>query len=302
MRILAVDDSVTIRMIMENVLNAIGHEAVLAKDGLEALEIMHQPNAPKLIVSDWKMPELDGLTLCQRLRQHPFTIPPYIIILTAMRETRQIVECLDAGANDYLTKPFNADELRARINVGCRTIDLQVKLYEAQMAMQNLAMRDSLTNIHNRRSIMDSLNRELSIARRMKTPLYLGMCDLDKFKAVNDNYGHQSGDEVLQEFANRVLKTIRDYDLFGRYGGEEFIVATTQAEGKEGQISFFERIRGAIGESKIVTAAAEIPITVSIGVAESDQNTTLEELIRRADTALYDAKKNGRNCVVYAPQ
>ena len=197
MRILIADDDATSRLVLTGVLNKNGHDVLATVDGTGAWEAMQQPDAPKLAILDWMMPGLSGVDVCRRVRALASDHPPYLIILTSRGEKADIVAGLDAGADDYLAKPFDAGELRARVEVGRRMIELQETLSVAREALDFEARHDPLTGALNRRAFNEILSRELIGERRHGHGLALGICDVDQFKKVNDALGHQAGDEVL---------------------------------------------------------------------------------------------------------
>jgi len=299
MKVLIAEDDMTSRMILGSVLKKWGFIPVLASDGKEAWDIMQLKDAPKLAILDWQMPEMSGVDVCQKIRELNISDPPYLIVLTSRDEKKDIVKALDAGANDFISKPYDNEELLARINVGKRMVQLQSELGDAYRALKHESMHDPLTSINNRRAIMELLGKEMARAKREKTNLYIGMCDIDHFKRVNDTYGHQTGDEVLIAFTRLVMDQLRLNDHIGRYGGEEFlIVAPGSKESK--QDTMFERICEHVGNTKIATEKENILITVSIGVARYTGAENPDTLLAAADTALYNAKETGRDRVVHA--
>ena len=299
MKVLIAEDDMISRMILESVLKRWGFIPVMACDGKEAWDVMQSEDTPRLAILDWQMPEMDGIEVCQRIREIDTSDPPYLIVLTSKDEKKDIVKALEAGANDFISKPYDNEELRARINVGKRMVQLQSELGNAYKALKHEAMHDPLTDIFNRRAIIKLLEKEIARAKREKSNLCIGLCDLDYFKRVNDTYGHQTGDEVLIAFTRLVMDKLRINDHVGRYGGEEFlIVAPGSKELKQG--TMFERICDHIRNSKISTEKGNISITVSIGVARYTGVENSDTLQAAADTALYHAKKIGRDRVVYA--
>lgn len=299
MKVLIAEDDLTSRTILAAILGKWGYEVIAVSDGQNAWEILQKADAPKLVLLDWKMPGMDGLEVCRRIRQDSRNDSIYIVILTSKSEKKNIVAGLDAGANDYIIKPYDSEELRARVNVGRRMIEMQMELEEAKNTLAHEAMHDHLTGIFNRRAILDMLRRELSRARRNGETVSIGMCDLDHFKQINDSYGHQTGDDVLCGFAHTVQSNLRDYDMFGRYGGEEFLVIAAGSAGWSQKV-LYERLRTKIAGHRIGTRSGEICITMSVGVAVSGDVETVDDLLGSADTALYRAKEEGRNRVVYA--
>jgi len=297
MRILIAEDSSVQRQILTSVLEEWGYEVVSAEDGNEAWNLLRNGNAPQLALLDWIMPEMDGTEVCQKVRERgnePYT---YLILLTSLDEKTNTVKGLDAGADDYLTKPFDPHELRARLRVGERMLEIQRELITAREELRLQATQDALTGMLNRRLVLDILERELTRGQRLELPLAVLMIDIDHFKAVNDAYGHQAGDAVLKEVAARVSTTVRPYDSVGRYGGEEFLVILPGCDEPRAQI-VAERLCCVVSREVVHTSAAEISVTLSLGLALSAQGETSERLVHAADRALYEAKRNGRNRVV----
>jgi len=206
MKILIAEDDPISRRILEANLLEWGYEVMVASDGGEAWEIIQQPESPSLIISDWMMPRMDGLALCRKIRNMEKSEYIYFIILTAKGEKKDIIEGLEAGADDFLTKPFNREELKYRIRIGERIINLERRILE-------LANTDSLTCLLNRRAFMERMEQEMSRAQREKKPISLILVDIDHFKNVNDTYGHQVGDLALQRFSGELTASARPYDF-----------------------------------------------------------------------------------------
>ena len=304
MRILIADDDLTTRTILAGILKKWGFDVVAAVDGNSAWEVMQQKDAPSLALVDWVMPGMDGIGLIQKIREVTTNPPPYIILLSSRDAKDDVVSGLGAGANDYVKKPFDKDELIARIRVGERNLDLQTRLIETQEILAHLATHDPLTGILNRRAIMDQLSKELSRARRVGTDVCckgpsVGFFDIDHFKQINDNYGHQAGDEILIQLSNLITAQLREYDSFGRLGGDEFLVIVPDVD-EHKRKSIFERLLGKISSTAFVTNAGEIPITLSIGISTADTVCTIDQLLASADVALYRAKNEGRNRMYFA--
>jgi len=238
------------------------------------------------------------LEVCKLIREKDVSNPPYIIILTAKNDKTDIVEGLEAGANDFVSKPYDNNELQARIKVGHRMVELQTSLIKAKDALAHEASHDPLTGILNRRAIFDILNTEMIRAKRNNLGLSIGLCDIDFFKKVNDNYGHQVGDDVLCNLVKAVQNILRPYDFIGRYGGEEFLFVVPESSASAIE-DIYERVRAEIADHKIITRSGKIGITVSIGVARLKEEQTTEDIIAAADIALYKAKDNGRNQVFF---
>ncbi len=296
MRILIADDDLTSRLILIGVLRKHGHEVVATEDGTEAWEAMRGPDPPALAILDWMMPGLSGVDVCRLVRGLGTERRPYLIILTSRGEKTDIVAGLEAGADDYLAKPFDPGELRARVDVGRRMIDLQDRLREAHEAVAHEAMHDPLTGVLNRRAFGDILTRALSEQRRDRAGLALGICDVDEFKKINDAHGHQAGDEALVGLVRMLEGTLRGHDVVSRFGGDEFVVLAERI-GDGDVAALFERMRAAVAAEPIDTNAGAVQVTISFGVASWQENDTESRLFARADEALYRAKSEGRNLV-----
>lgn len=296
MKILIADDDLVSRRLLERTLMALGHEVTAVGDGLSATAVLLGPDGPRVAILDWMMPGTTGLEVCRLVRERPVPYV-YILLLTTRDRREDIVAGLDAGADDFLTKPFDAFELRARLRPGERIVDLQEGLIEAREALRELSIRDSLTGLWNRRMILDQLGSELSRARRDGKPLAVAIADLDHFKRVNDSFGHATGDAVLREAAKRMRSAVRDCDFIGRYGGEEFLLVLPGCDGAAGRL-VAERVRGRIAAGPVQTDEGLVPTTVSLGLAWSATAVVKSDaLIDAADDALYRAKAEGRNRV-----
>ena len=299
MRALIAEDDVTSRTMLQAILTRWGYDLVVVADGLAAWEVLRRADAPRLALLDWMMPGLDGPEVCRRVRAHQTAEPPYLIILTARGDKTDIVAGLEAGADDYIAKPYDSGELRARLGVGSRVVELQDRLRRALADAQRLARTDPLTEVPNRRAILGILEAELARAARGHGVLSVSMLDIDHFKHVNDTLGHAAGDAVLQECVRRIGAAVRPYDIVGRFGGEEFLLVISSRSG-EPCAAPFERVRATVADLPFDVGAERIAVTVSQGVACWNGTETGEELIRRADAALYHAKENGRNRVEFA--
>jgi two-component system cell cycle response regulator len=305
-KILIADDSIVSRHLLEATLRKWGYEVMVACDGAEALQILEREDAPALIILDWMMPGMTGLEVCQRIRQRGSEPYIYILLLTSKSQKEDLIEGMDAGADDYITKPFDQSELQVRLRAGTRLVDLQAQLLKAREDLREQATRDSLTRLWNRNSILEALSRELARAERESSPLGVVIVDLDHFKQINDNHGHPAGDVVLRESARRMQSGVRQYDSVGRYGGEEFLILLPNC-GEAESFSQAERLRKQLSQNEIRVDDISIRVTASFGVAAAipGEPWTSEGLIRRADEALYVAKKSGRNRVEilsYSPE
>lgn len=300
--VLIAEDDPIFRHVLQRWLQRWTYQVIAVDNGTDAWKVIQQTNAPNMAVLDWIMPGMDGIELCRRIRQAqgPYR---YLLLLTARDNKQDVVAGLEAGADDYLTKPFDVDELRARVRAGRRILDLQDALIHAHDALQFEAAHDPLTTLWNRGAIMDTLKRELLRQQRSKEPMGIIMADLDHFKSINDSFGHLVGDAVLQEAARRLAAAVRGYDAVGRYGGEEFLVLMPGCDGKD-LLTLSERLRYVFADQPVETSAGAIPVTLSIGalsVTAGAEPARYEELLRAADTALYAAKARGRNRVEIAP-
>lgn len=304
MRLLLADDDFTSRSILQAMLLKWGFDVASVCCGNEAWRALNEPDAPRIAILDWVMPGMDGLEIVRRLRAQETNDPRYVIILTSRDQKRDLAEALNAGADDYVTKPFNTDELLARIGVGVRVTGLQAslaarmrELHEANATIAQLACTDELTQLANRRSFNDRLVREVSGARRHGYSLALIMADLDRFKSVNDSFGHEAGDRVIEAFAKLLVQAVRREDQPARWGGEEFAILLSHTDA-EGGATVAERIRAAFEQTRC--EGVGIPLTASFGVAGLVEGESGDGLLRRADSALMRAKALGRNRVVQA--
>jgi two-component system, cell cycle response regulator len=293
-KIVVADDSRMYRTLVEGVLAQSGHAVLFAENGREALEALakHQPS---LLITDWEMPDITGLELCRKIRQE---YEPYVhvILLTSNAEKDQIIEGLAAGADDYLTKPFHPGELLARVAVGRRVAELHRQIQAKNLLLEEIAQTDSLTGLPNRRAIQDWAKREISGAERHGFALWLAMADLDHFKRINDNHGHEAGDVVLKRFAKILQANTRTSNMCGRIGGEEFVVVLSHVDRAGVQIAI-ERIRRQFEAEKFTFDGKVVTGTASFGIAGFQRSNApdFDKLLREADVALYAAKHKGRN-------
>jgi two-component system, cell cycle response regulator len=298
MKILAAEDNPVFQSMLRSMLTKWGYDAVITSDGKEAWELLQGENTPRMAILDWMMPGMDGVELCRRIRAAAREPYIYILLLTARTESQDLVEGMEAGADDYLTKPFNAHELRVRLRAGRRILDLQEELLAAREALRIQATHDSLTGLLNRASILEALHNELSRAGREHQPAAVLLADLDRFKLINDTRGHLTGDSVLREATQRMKSAVRRYDSLGRYGGEEFLFVLSGCSGATAGVQA-ERIREAVAGEPFHAGDDTFPVTCSIGTAWRDSPSVhdADQLIREADLALYRAKALGRNRV-----
>ena len=295
MKVLVAEDEPVSRLRLQAFLSKWGYSVLVAPDGAEALRMFHRER-PRLVVMDRMMPHMDGVDVCRTIRQQAPEPYVYIILLTAQDDAREIIEGFEAGADDYITKPFEVQELEARIRTGARIVELQEQLIAAREQLRIEATHDSLTGLLNRAAFFEGFQKEVVRARRYKTPLALIMADLDHFKAINDQHGHPNGDRVLRETARRLRTSIRASDVIGRYGGEEFVVAAPDCRLEDAQ-ALAERFRASICAVPVEIGGEWIFVTMSLGVAATCDMDEADRLLQVADDALYRAKHAGRNTV-----
>jgi len=296
MRILVAEDEAVTRRLLEANLAAWGHTTVSVDNGDDAwAAITNERHDIGVAILDRIMPGLSGLDICRQLRRADTRDYLYTILLTARSAKQDIVEGLEAGADDYVVKPFDPAELRLRINAGVRIVTLERALRKANLDLSNQATTDSLTGALNRMALLQRLDECLARARRERSSLAVLMIDIDHFKNINDAYGHAEGDHVLIELARRLRQSCRSYDVLGRYGGEEFVAVLPNCGAAEGHI-VAEHMRKAIADVPFVTPEGELNVTISVGVASTSAHPEITPLLKAADDALYLAKRSGRNC------
>jgi two-component system cell cycle response regulator len=297
-KILIADDSIVSRHLLEATLRKWGYDVTVACDGAEALDLLQREDAPALIILDWMMPGMTGVEVCRRIRERDSEPYTYILLLTSKSQKEDLIEGMDAGADDYITKPFDQNELQVRLRAGTRLVDLQSQLLSAREALRDQAERDSLTRLWNRSFILNELGRELARSERESRPLGVVIVDLDHFKNINDSHGHLAGDAVLREAARRMQNGIRQYDSIGRYGGEEFLILLPGCSETD-CFSQADRLRKQLAQTEMSVNDTSLRVTASFGVtaAMPGECCTQETLIRKADEALYVAKRSGRNRV-----
>lgn len=302
MRILIAEDDPSLRRLLEDLLALWGYDVVVAKNGIAALQILQSEDPPRLAMLDWMMPGMEGVEVCRKAREKRIEPYTYIIFLTSQQRDEDLAIGMEAGADDYITKPFKHNELRLRLRAGRRIIELQNELIDARDTFQAKASHDSLTGLWNHEEILHILAQELSRAERDEKCVGVIMADIDFFKKINDTYGHLAGDVVLRSTAGKMHSLMRSYDFIGRYGGEEFLVILSECC-LECVAAFAERLRLFVSSDSIDTPEGMIPVTISFGVAASckDMKKDAYSLVKAADEALYRAKENGRNRVEVAP-
>src|SRR5580700_2316642 len=297
-QILVADDSPLFRDMLQKMLLEWGYDVIVVNDGQQAWDLLRQENGPRLALLDWMMPGMEGAEVCRQVRATIRDRYVYIMLLSVRADLEDVVIGMESGADDYIVKPFQVDELRARLRAGRRVLALQEELVKAREALREQATRDGLTGLWNHTAIFDILQNELARSGRSGEPLIVLMADLDGFKPVNDHFGHMAGDAVLRQAAARMRGSVRRYDAVGRYGGEEFLIVLPGCELPKG-IAQAERIRDAIGAESFVVSDTEIKLTCSLGAACAMPPAAphADDLVREADAALYRAKRQGRNRV-----
>ena len=305
MRVLIAEDDPVSRRMLEAALTSWGHEPVVTSDGAQAWDELQREDAPRLAILDWMMPVMDGVEVCRRARQAAPAMPPYIILLTAKGGKGDSVFCLKTGADDYLTKPFDRDELRARVAVGARVIGLQQSLAErvrelerAESELRVLSLTDDLTGLCNRRGFLVHLEEHLKLARRTGKDFLLFYADMDGLKQINDTYGHEEGSWAITRMAEILRLTFRESDVIARLGGDEFTALVRdvppEAAGLIGG-RLRENLRSFAAQSR---HCYELSLSMGFVSVAPDSGATVQELIARADNAMYEHKRSKRQADV----
>jgi len=294
LRMVVADDSALSLAMMQHLLGKLGFNPQVARDGASAWELLQAEDVPTIAILDWMMPGMEGIDICRRIRQLSHQHYIYAMLLTGKSEKKEIIEGLQAGADDYMTKPINVEELQARLVVAQRIIHFQEELFAAREVLRNQASHDYLTQLLNRGGIMESVQQELSRSRRTRESFSVILADIDHFKQINDTFGHLTGDDVLFEVASRIKICVRSYDSVGRYGGEEFLLVVPGCDQSQA-FQVAEKIRQAVGGTPIRMGQTQKAVTISLGVCTRTVETSPEALLSAADSALYLAKKSGRN-------
>lgn len=291
-RVLLVDDDGVTRSVLAKLLEVRDFEVIEAESGGSALRLLSQPNAPRLAVIDWNMGTINGPELCRILRgREPYL---YIVLTTAREGRKPLNEAMNSGADGFLEKPVDADALEAWLLAGLRVVESRDRLQTTQTELEQSVTHDALTGLRNRGSLLEVLGRELRRTRRTKSPTGVVLLDIDGLDSVNDEHGRSVGDEVLIEVAKRCLGTIRDYDVFGRFGGEEFLLVSPGAVSSNA-VSVAERLLQSIARAPFTTAAGAVSVTASAGAASTDLgHVDSEALLTAVTAALFRAKNEGR--------
>jgi diguanylate cyclase (GGDEF)-like protein len=299
--VMVVEDDDLIRAQLVSLLKAFGYQVHSASCGVAALKTLALYPC-QVVITDWEMPEMDGPALCRALRSQDYERYTYVMMLTVRNSSADVLCGLAAGADDYLVKGTPREELLARIEVGRRITTLETSLRASGAENRRLSVTDSLTGAHNRRYLMKYLPQEIERCRRYGRPIGILSCDIDRFKRINDAFGHEAGDEVLQAFVTRTRSCTREsVDWLARAGGEEFVLVLPETT-LNGAASVAEKVRSAFAGEPIATREGELRATVSIGVTAMESpvelaDTSVSDMLRAADRCLYQSKKLGGNCV-----
>ncbi|MEQ1532418.1 MAG: diguanylate cyclase [Sideroxydans sp.] len=311
LRVLVVEDDRSSRTLLEHMLKSAGHQVTTASNGVEALQMIQQ-HQPQIVITDWLMPHMDGITLCRKLRENPQWCDLYLIVMTAQGDSDKLVEAFEAGADDYLIKPIIPKIFFSRLLAGSRVVQLQVELAldreqlvrlstdlsAANQHLQLLALTDVLTGLPNRRAAMERLEQEWALSQRGGRPLSCMMIDIDHFKSINDRFGHPVGDVALKSVALALRQSARTQDVVARIGGEEFLVICPGTDATEA-FQCAERLRKNVEALSLAVATPPLKVTVSMGVSvKAPGMASIEALLNLADQNLYTAKQTGRNKTV----
>jgi two-component system cell cycle response regulator len=302
MKILVAEDEPVSRELLRSLLTKWGYEVITTSDGEEAWRLLQEQEDLRLAILDWMMPGKDGIEICRLIRQKlKESHYIYTIILTARDNKEDALLGLEAGADDYITKPFHQQELRFRIHIGQRILELERYRHDAYEEMKRLATFDELTGLWNRRVVLEHLEKEWGRATREQKTLSIVLADIDHFKLFNDRYGHALGDRVLVHLSSILRDMVRPYDGIGRYGGEEFLLFFPECDQEEG-MQIAERLRQQLESCLLTEEEQQLQITASLGGTTfypARCKCTTKDLLKIADDALYEAKKTGRNRVVW---
>ena len=298
MKVLIAEDSLVSRHLLQATLHKWGYEVVSVEDGAQAWAILQEEDAPRLAILDWMMPGYTGLEVCSMLRAQNRDTYTYVLLLTSRTLKQDLIEGMNSGADDYVSKPFHQQELRVRLRAGRRIVELQDELLKTREALRVQATHDSLTGLKNRGMIYERLCVEAARSAREHTPLGIVILDIDRFKLINDTYGHAAGDSVLRELSHRFRESIRPYDTVGRYGGEEFLVLLPGCDSSN-TIKQAERFRRMLAEMPIRHNESDFKVTASFGATIWVPGIAPDILVQTADEALYVAKNGGRNRVEF---
>jgi two-component system cell cycle response regulator len=295
MQVLVVDDSAVYRKLVADTLYYQPYSLLFAQSGTEALNIFAE-HSPSIILTDWMMPDITGIELCRRIRSDTQSSYTYVILLTSMTEKDSVVQGLESGADDYLTKPFDPGELQARLAVGRRMIQLHRQIESKNRQLEEAVRIDPLTGLPNHRAITEWANWQLRGAALHGFQLWVLLTDIDGFSKINETHGQEAGDTVLKEFAQIVKDNARPSDIWGRVADDEFISILTHVGNAEIE-SVIEQYRQKFEAHKFAFNGRQETVTASFGVAGFSGLDAPEfsALVREADRALFAAKQEGGN-------
>jgi len=296
LRVIVAEDDAASRHLLQHFLKQWGFDSDVASNGNQAWDMLQSKDVPTIAIFDWVMPGLEGVELCRKVRRLTRQHYTYVLLLTSKTGKQDVIEGLGAGADDYVSKPFNPKELQARLLVAQRIIGFQEQLIATREELRIQATHDFLTQLLNRAGIMDALAQELNRSDRKEGTFSVILADIDHFKQINDTYGHAAGDQVLREVAARMKSSLRSYDPAGRYGGEEFLVIVPDCD-EQAALHVAEKIRKAVCSTPIQCLGDDRTASISLGVSTRITATSADALLCAADAALYQAKSLGRNCV-----
>ena len=307
MRVLIAEDDTISRMILAKAVEKFGHECLAVEDGEKAWELFQSTPEIDVVISDWMMPGIDGPEFCRRVRALNSDWYTFFIFLTALGDKKHLLEGMQAGADDYLAKPFDREELQVRLIAASRVKSLHRQLNEQKGELEKLnrelfamSRRDPLTRLGNRLRLREDLETLSAQAQRYGHSYCAMLCDVDFFKAYNDTYGHLAGDEVLKRVAGVISENLRGGDMAYRYGGEEFLIILPE-QSLGSAVSIADRLRRAV-EDLGIPHEKNPPgvVTISLGVATlpAEEPKSTDDLLKEADEALYRAKESGRNRVI----
>src|SRR5947209_19245211 len=301
LRVIVAEDDASSRHLVQYFLKQWGFDSSVASDGNQAWDLLQSKDVPTIAIFDWVMPGLEGVELCRKVRRLSRQHYTYVLLLTSKTAKQDVIEGLGAGADDYVSKPFNPKELQARLLVAQRIIGFQEQLIATREELRIQATHDFLTQLLNRAGIMGALAQEMNRSDRREGAFSVIIADMDHFKKINDTYGHATGDQVLREVAERMKASLRSYDVAGRYGGEEFLVIVPDCD-ESAALHVAEKIRKAVCSTPIENLGGDRTVTISLGVGTRSSGISADALLSAADAALYQAKSLGRNCAQGASQ
>lgn len=301
MKILIAEDDAISRHLLEAFLQKWGYEVLVAKQGNEAWKLLQREGAPRLVILDWMMPGMDGVEICREAKRRSPESPLYVLLLTTRNQPQDFLEAFEAGADDYLTKPFDPRELKARVFTGGRLLELQEQLTVARQRLERESSRDSVTGLWNRTGILEMLRRELARAEREEAPVAVALGELDRVESHQEAHGEQIGDALLRETARRIRSSVRYYDSVGRYEGGKLLLVVPECKA-HGALTQAQRLRLLIGKKPLDTPAGPINVTMSLGVAVASPAKPADEsvLLPAAESALLRSKAAGGNHVELA--